>query len=35
LWTQTLFCMSPPGEDLIKVPRALVAHLSEMLCYAA
>jgi len=27
--------MSPPGEDIIKVPRALVDHLSEMLCYAA
>jgi len=27
--------MSPPEEDLIKVPRALVDHLSEMLCYAA
>jgi len=27
--------MSPPEEDIIKVPRALVDHLSEMLCYAA
>jgi len=35
LWTQTLFCTSPLGEDLIQIPRALVAHLSEMLCYAA
>ncbi len=35
LWAGTTFCMSPPGEDIIKVPRALVDHLSEMLCYAA
>ncbi len=35
LWAGTTFCMSPPEEDLIKVPRALVDHLSEMLCYAA
>jgi len=35
LWTHTTFCMSPPEEDLMKVPRALVEHLSEMLCYAA
>jgi len=27
--------MSPPEDDIIKVPRALVDHLSEMLCYAA
>ena len=35
LWAKTTFCMSPPAEDIIKVPRALVDHLSEMLCYAA
>lgn len=35
LWAGTTFCMSPPEEDIIKVPRALVDHLSEMLCYAA
>jgi len=35
LWAKTTFCMSPPEDDLIKVPRALVDHLSEMLCYAA
>jgi len=35
LWAQTTFCMSPPEEDIVKVPRALVEHLSEMLCYAA
>jgi len=35
LWTRATFCMSPPGEDLMKVPRALVESLSEMLCYAA
>ncbi len=35
LWATTTFCMSPPGEDIVKVPRALVEHLSEMLCYAA
>jgi len=35
LWARMTFCMSPPGEDLMKVPRALIEHLSEMLCYAA
>ncbi len=35
LWAQTTFCMSPPEDDIVKVPRALVEHLSEMLCYAA
>jgi len=35
LWAKTTFCMSPPEEDIVKVPRALVDHLSEMLCYAA
>ncbi len=35
LWATTTFCMSPPEEDIVKVPRALVEHLSEMLCYAA
>jgi len=35
LWAGTTFCMSPPEEDSVKVPRALVEHLSEMLCYAA
>jgi len=35
LWAKTTFCMSPPEEDIVKVPRALVEHLSEMLCYAA
>jgi len=35
LWAGTTFCMSPPADDIVKVPRALVDHLSEMLCYAA
>ncbi len=35
LWAETTFCLSPPEGDIIKVPRALVDHLSEMLCYAA
>ena len=35
LWSQTPFCRSPPEQDLVKVPRALVDHLSDLLCYAA
>ncbi len=35
LWAGPTFCMSPPEDDLIKVPRALIDHLSELLCYAA
>ncbi len=35
LWTGATFCMSPPEQDIVKVPRAFLDHLSEMLCYAA
>jgi len=35
LWAQTTFCMSPPEEDIVKVPRAWADHLCDMLCYAA
>ena len=35
LWAKTTFFISPPDEDSVKVPRALVEHLSEMLCDAA
>ncbi len=35
LWAGSTFCMSPPGEDLMKIPRAFLDHLCEMLCYAA
>ncbi len=35
LWAETTFCTSPPQDDRVKVPRALVDHLSDMLCYAA
>jgi len=35
LWAKTTFCMSPPEVNIVTVPRALVEHLSELLCYAA
>jgi hypothetical protein len=35
LWAQMPFGMSPPDGDVQKVPRALVDHLCELLCYAA
>jgi hypothetical protein len=35
LWTQTTFPTSPPDSDLVKVPRAWVDHLHDLLCYAA
>ena len=37
LWTQEAedFQTSPPADDRRKVPRALVDHLCELLCYAA
>jgi len=35
LWAQAISCTSPRGADMVKVPRSLVAHLTESLCYAA
>ncbi len=35
LWTETDFPLSPGQDESQKVPRALVAHLAELLCYAA
>ncbi|CAA9524570.1 MAG: hypothetical protein AVDCRST_MAG13-3622 [uncultured Solirubrobacteraceae bacterium] len=35
LWRQKLFHTSPCGGELIKVPRVLVEHLTEALCYVA
>lgn len=35
LWTETDFPLSPGQDESQKVPRALLAHLAELLCYAA
>lgn len=35
LWTHLTFPTSPCAPDLVKVPRALLDHLTELLCYAA
>lgn len=35
LWAHTTFPTSPVDADLVKVPRALVEHLRDLLCYAA
>jgi hypothetical protein len=35
LWTHLTFHTSPLAGDRIKVPRALVEHWSDLLCYAA
>lgn len=35
LWAHSTFPTSPVDADLVKVPRALVEHLRELLCYAA
>ncbi|HEV2238070.1 MAG TPA: transposase [Ktedonobacterales bacterium] len=35
LWRHTTFPTSPADADLVKVPRALVEHLHDLLCYAA
>lgn len=35
LWTQTTFPTSPGDTDVGKVPRALLDHLADLLCYAA
>jgi hypothetical protein len=35
LWTHSRFYLSPLDPDIEKVPRVLVYHLAELLCYAA
>ncbi|MGO8947813.1 MAG: transposase [Ktedonobacterales bacterium] len=35
LWTQSTFPTSPRDRDVEKVPRALLTHLADLLCYAA
>lgn len=35
LWTQTIFSLSISETEEQKVPRAVLAHLAELLCYAA
>ena len=35
LWSHTTFPTSPADADLVKVPRVLVDHLCDLLCYAA
>jgi hypothetical protein len=35
LWTQMIYPTSRCAPDLVKVPRAVVDHLTDLLCYAA
>src|SRR5215217_1036081 len=35
LWMQETFCVSPPQDDTVKVPRQLVERLTDVVCYAA
>jgi hypothetical protein len=35
LWTALTFHTSPADSDLVNIPRALVDHLADLLCYAA
>jgi hypothetical protein len=35
LWTQSTFPTSSRDSDIEKVPRALLMHLADLLCYAA
>ena len=35
LWTQLTFPTSPYHADMEKVPRTLLNHLADLLCYAA
>jgi hypothetical protein len=34
LWAGSTFQTSSSGQDLVQIPRALVEHLTETLCYA-
>jgi hypothetical protein len=35
LWAQAAFCMSTRDPDMVEVPRAFVARLTDALCYAS
>jgi hypothetical protein len=35
LWAQAALCMSTHDPDVVEVPRAFVARLTDALCYAA
>jgi hypothetical protein len=35
LWTHQAFRMSSATTDTVKVPRVLIEHLTDTLCYAA
>ena len=35
LWTAQSFCLSSATTDTVKVPRVLIEHLTNTLCYAA
>jgi len=35
LWTHSAFPTSPYTPGLVKVPQALLDHLTDLLCYAA
>ena len=35
LWTEATFHTLPPESDLVNIPRALIDHLADLLCYAA
>jgi len=34
-WAQTGFCLSVSAPELVKIPRALLEHMTDALCYAA
>jgi len=34
-WAPTGFCMSASAPEMVKVPRALLEHMTDALCYAA
>ena len=34
LWAQQAFCASAAAPDTVKVPRALIDRLTQLLCYA-
>jgi len=35
LWAQTGFCMSVSAPEMVNIPRALLEHVTDALCYAA
>lgn len=34
-WAQTGFCLSVSAPEMVKIPRALLEHMTDALCYAA